>query len=202
MESALNLSGAVVMLARMTRLFRLGGPAVLLSVIALAGCTDEEPPSPPPTESASTSAGASESANEEPPVEGEPMDLTTASVTLTGGGWKVEEGLLPDILNAERGPVYVTLVDLGTTTMKSPREVAKLTLEGYGPSEVEVGYDAELGGEPAYEILGGGSFAAQYEYGAVHMGRAASVGIAFLRDLPVAKQKAIVDEVLAGFAWK
>lgn len=189
------------MLARMTRLFRLGGPAVLLSLLALAGCADESSPSAPPTETASTGGGSSGTAGEQPAVEGEPMDLTTASVTLTGSGWKVEEGLLPDILNAEKGPVHVTLVDLGTTTMESPRQVAKLSLEAYAPSEVEVGYDAELGGEPAYEILGGGAFAAQYEYGAVHMGRAATVGVAFLRDLPVAKQQAVVDEVLAGFVW-
>ena len=52
------------------------------------------------------------------------------------------------------------------------------------------------------EIANLREYRAQYEYGAVHMGRAASVGIAVLRDLPVAKQQAIVDEVLAGFAWK
>lgn len=180
----------------MTRLFRLGGPAVLLTVLSLAGCSDDPAPGPDPTPSTS----ASEPGEEAPPP-GTVMDLPSASVTLPGD-WKVKEGLLSGMLEARRGPVTVFLTDLGTTTNSTPRALARLSAESYDPGEIDVTYDAELGGEPGYQLLRRvPDLPATYEYGAGYMGRAAIVGIAFSGSSTPAEEKQLVEEILAGFVW-
>ncbi|GAA1476582.1 hypothetical protein GCM10009623_10280 [Nocardioides aestuarii] len=80
--------------------------------------------------------------------------------------------------------------------------LARLSAESYDPGEIDVTYDAELGGEPAYQLLRRlPDLPATYEYGAGHRGRATIVGIAFHGGSARAEEEQLVDEVLAGFVW-
>ena len=188
----------------MNRLQRLGALAGLLGVLALAGCSDDDPVEPDPAPPAgSTDPSPSPTATEsaEPAVEpaaGPEMAGDNASVRAPEGYRVSEFGF--GILNADQGGTTLTFADLGAVAVTTPRQLAGNGLENFR-GRPAVSYDAELGGEAAYVAVGRDSSGPYVEYGAIRGGNAVLVSFAFPARAPKHEQDALVASVLASFSW-
>lgn len=186
---------------------------VLVSVLALAllaGCGGEPPATPAPADSSSPTPSESESspadgnASSAPTVEpasGEAMVTDTAFVRAPQR-WRIEEfgfGIL-DALEP-RGEGVITLVDLGTVSSRSPRELARKGLRNF-EGKPDLDYEAELGGAPAYRATGRDLSGFLVEYGAVRGGKGVLLVFSFDGSRPIRKRQPLIDSVLASFVWK
>jgi hypothetical protein len=190
------------------RLQRLGALAGLLGVLALAGCSDDDPVEPDPAPSAdgtdassSPTDTATTTESAEPVVEpasGPEMAGDNAAMRAPEGYQVSEFGF--GIFNAEQRGTTLTLADLGQVAISTPRQLAGNGLENFR-GRPEVSYDAELGGEPAYEAVGRDSSGPYVEYGSIRGGNAVLVSFAFPAGASEDEQDALIASVLASFSW-
>lgn len=181
----------------------------LLALALLAGCGGEPPATPAPADSWSPTPSQSESSPEDgdassaptvEPASGEAMVTDTAFVRAPQR-WRIEEfgfGIL-DALEL-RGEGVITLVDLGTVSSRSPRELARKGLRNF-EGKPDLDYEAELGGAPAYRATGRDLSGFLVEYGAVRGGRGVILAFSFDGSRPIRKRQPLIDSVLASFVW-
>ena len=186
---------------------RLGTAAVLLGVLLVGGCSDDEPVEPDPSPNAGETSGSpSGSGSPEPtgtavePATGETVVADSAHIRAPEG-WRVDEedlGLVR-IFNITRGPNRIDLADFGAVSSTNPRELARDGLTNF-EGRPQVSYDAELGGEEAYLAVGTDGTGPYVEYGAVRGGQGVVLAFSFERT-PAAERAEIVDSVLTTFTW-
>lgn len=181
----------------------------LLALALLAGCGGEPPATPAPADSWSPTPSQSESSPEDgdassaptvEPASGEAMVTDTAFVRAPQR-WRIEEfgfGIL-DALEL-RGEGVITLVDLGTVSSRSPRELARKGLRNF-EGKPDLDYEAELGGARAYRATGRDLSGFLVEYGAVRGGRGVILAFSFDGSRPIRKRQPLIDSVLASFVW-
>lgn len=181
----------------------------LLALALLAGCGGEPPATPAPADSWSPTPSQSESSPEDgdassaptvEPASGEAMVTDTAFVRAPQR-WRIEEfgfGIL-DALEL-RGEGVITLVDLGTVSSRSPRELARKGLRNF-EGKPDLDYEAELGGAPAYRATGHDLSGFLVEYGAVRGGKGVLLAFSFDGSRPIRKRQPLIDSVLASFVW-
>lgn len=185
---------------------------VLVSALALAllaGCGGEPVATPAPADSSSSTPSESESSPEDgdassaptvEPASGEAMVTDTAFVRAPRR-WRIEEfgfGIL-DALEP-RGEGVITLVDLGTIAVRTPRQLARSGLRNF-EGKPDVDFDAELGGAPAYRATGRDLSGFLVEYGAVRGGKGVILAFSFDGSRPMRERQPLIDSVLASFVW-
>lgn len=187
----------------------LGVSGALLALLLLTGCGGDPAASPDPSGSPSPTPSEGESSPEDgdassaptvEPASGEAMVTDTAHVRAPQG-WRIEEfgfGIL-DALQPH-GEGVITLVDLGTVSSRTPRELARRGLRNF-TGRPDVDYDAELGGVGAYRATGRDISGVMVEYGAVRGGKAVLLVFSFDDSRPVRERQPLIDSVLASFAW-
>lgn len=203
------------MLARiMDRTTRLGAAvvtALLLSVTACGG--DDRPEADPaaPSSSGPTSMAPSESGSASPsvpPATGRVMELPGATMRVPEG-WSIEKQPMGELWAAQSPDatmaLYFSQVQGSVVSLDHLLEVGALSaFEG----KPRLGYDAELGGEPAFRAVGRGAVGDYVAYGGVFDGPAvddsAGVIVEFspFESVPKREWQPVLDSVLASFQWR